>query len=92
MCPSIYSPFCSGLQQVTCDCRVEVNRCSYLLCTTSITVKLVFPQENFVCVDIFKLALADEEYHIYPLKLIYFTAKMLIFTDVSRNMKRLIKA
>ena len=56
MCPSIYSPFCSGLQQVTCDCRVEVNRCSYLLCTTSITVKLVFPQENFVCVDIFKLA------------------------------------
>ena len=57
MCPSIYSPFCSGLQQVTCDCRVEVNRCSYFLCTTSITVKLVFPQENFVCVDIFKLAL-----------------------------------
>ena len=56
MCPSIYSPFCSGLQQVTCDCRVEVNRCSYVLCTTSITVKLVFPQENFVCVDIFKLA------------------------------------
>ena len=56
MCPSIYSPFCSGLQQVTCDCRVEVNRCSYFLCTTSITVKLVFPQENFVCVDIYQLA------------------------------------